>query len=45
MPFLGLKTSKVDELEKFHKLTIGRELKMVELKEKIKETEQETKEL
>jgi len=27
---------KVEELEKFHRLTIGRELKMVELKEKIK---------
>jgi len=30
---------RVDELERFHKLTIGRELKMVELKQKIKELE------
>jgi len=30
---------RVEELEKFHKLTVGRELKMVELKEKIKELE------
>ncbi len=28
---------RIDELEKFHKLTVGRELRMVELKEKIKE--------
>ena len=28
---------KVDELERFHNLVVGRELKMVELKEKIKE--------
>ncbi|MGM0629270.1 MAG: HAMP domain-containing protein [Patescibacteria group bacterium] len=32
---------RVDELEKFHKLTTGRELKMIELKEKIKELEEE----
>ncbi|MGM0482881.1 MAG: HAMP domain-containing protein [Patescibacteria group bacterium] len=34
---------RVDELEKFHKLTTGRELKMIELKEKIKELEEEVK--
>ncbi len=28
---------RINELEKFHKLTVGRELRMVELKEKIKE--------
>jgi PAS domain S-box-containing protein len=33
--------SKVEELEKFNKLTIGRELKMVELKRRIKELEYE----
>ncbi|KPJ55839.1 hypothetical protein AMJ49_06245 [Parcubacteria bacterium DG_74_2] len=32
--------ARVDELERFHKLTIGREIKMVELKKKIKELEQ-----
>ncbi|MFH1522199.1 MAG: hypothetical protein ABIE43_00075 [Patescibacteria group bacterium] len=31
---------RVDELEKFHRLTIGRELKMVELKKKIEELEE-----
>ena len=30
---------RVEELEKFHQLTVGRELKMVELKKKIKEFE------
>lgn len=30
---------RVEELEKFHKLTVGRELKMIELKKKIKELE------
>jgi uncharacterized membrane-anchored protein YhcB (DUF1043 family) len=32
-----------EELEKFYKLTIGRELKMAELKSKIKEIEEEKK--
>jgi len=31
--------ARVDELEKFHRLTVGRELKMVELKKRIKELE------
>lgn len=30
------------ELEKFHKLAVGRELKMIELKEEIKKLEKET---
>jgi PAS domain S-box-containing protein len=34
---------RVDELEHFHKLTIGRELRMVELKRKIKELENKLK--
>lgn len=34
---------KVDELEKINRLAVGRELKMVELKEKIKGLEEETK--
>ena len=34
---------RIAELEKFHKLTVGRELKMIELKEKIKELEEELK--
>lgn len=32
---------RVDELEQFHRLTVGRELKMAELKEKIKRLEEE----
>lgn len=32
-------TSRIDELERFHNVTVGRELKMIELKEKIKELE------
>lgn len=32
---------KIEELEKFYKLAVGRELKMVELKEKIRELEEE----
>jgi len=34
---------KMDELEKFHSLAVGRELKMVELKQKLKEAEEELK--
>jgi C4-dicarboxylate-specific signal transduction histidine kinase len=30
---------RIDELEKFHQLTVGRELKMIELKEKIRDFE------
>lgn len=36
--------SKVDELERFGKLSVGRELKMVELKKKISELENQLKE-
>lgn len=32
---------KIDELEKFHKLTVGREMKMIELKQRIKKLEKE----
>ena len=32
--------SKIDELERFNKLSVGRELKMVELKRKVKELEE-----
>ncbi len=35
---------KIDELEKFYKITVGREVRMVELKEKIKELEKKMKE-
>lgn len=34
---------RVKELQKFHDLTVGRELKMIELKEKIKEIEEKLK--
>jgi len=34
---------RIAELEKFHKITVGRELKMIELKKKIKELEEELK--
>jgi HAMP domain-containing protein len=34
---------KVEALEKFHKLVVGRELKMIELKKKIKELEEKIK--
>jgi len=34
---------RVEELEKFHKLTVGRELKMIELKEEIKKLKEELK--
>lgn len=34
---------RIKELEKFHRLTVGRELKMSELKEKIKKLEEELK--
>ena len=36
---------KVEELEKFHKLTVGREKKMIELKEKNKKLKREIEEL
>lgn len=32
--------TKINELEKFHKLTIGREIKMIELKQRIRELEE-----
>ncbi|PJA84672.1 MAG: hypothetical protein CO145_00765, partial [Candidatus Nealsonbacteria bacterium CG_4_9_14_3_um_filter_37_13] len=32
---------RIEELEKFHRLTVGRELKMVELKEEIKKLKKE----
>ena len=32
---------KIDELEKFHQLTVGREMKMIELKKEIKKLKQE----
>ena len=35
---------RIDELERFHKLTVGRETRMVELKEKIKKLEAKSKE-
>jgi len=34
---------RIDELERFHKLTVGRELKMIELKQKIQKLERNTK--
>lgn len=36
---------RLEELERFHQLTVGRELKMIELKKKIKEKEQEIEKL
>jgi len=36
---------RIDELERFHKLTVGRELRMIELKGQIKELEKENKKL
>ncbi|HHE76776.1 MAG TPA: hypothetical protein ENL27_02240 [Candidatus Parcubacteria bacterium] len=35
---------KIEELEKFHRITVGRELKMIELKKKIKNLEEKIKE-
>lgn len=35
---------KIDELEKFHRLTVGREMKMIELKKEIKKLKQEAAE-
>ncbi len=32
---------RIDELERFHRLTVGREMKMIELKKRIKELEKE----
>jgi len=37
--------AKIDEIEKYSKVTVGRELKMIELKKKIKELEEKIKEL
>jgi len=34
---------KVEELEKFHRLTVGRELKMIELKKEIERLKEELK--
>lgn len=34
---------RIEELEKFHKLTVGRELKMIDLKERIRELEKKLK--
>jgi hypothetical protein len=36
--------NKVDELERFSKLSVGRELKMIELKERISELEEKLRE-
>lgn len=36
---------RVNELERFHRLTVGREMKMIELKDKIKELKEKIKEL
>ncbi len=36
---------RIEELEKFHRLVVGRELKMIELKDKIKELEERLAEL
>jgi hypothetical protein len=36
---------RIKELERFHRLTVGRELRMIELKAKIKELEEENKKL
>lgn len=36
---------RIDELEKFHKLTVGREMKMIELKRQLKKAQQKIKQL
>lgn len=36
---------RVDELERFHRLTVGREMKMIELKDKIKELKEKLEEV
>jgi len=38
---IGELQEKVEELEKFHRLTVGRELKMVELKKEIEKLQKE----
>lgn len=39
----GVLQERLEELERFHRLTVGREIRMVELKERIRELERENK--